>query len=408
MAKKYYDNENAPVHVYERTSKATGKVTFYLHYTLGGEQVRERLMGEDGRPIPPVEEGSQDYKDKQAFAKKVAFERMSEIRSGQLGFSNRYAKLLLHDWMEHCAEQAERNSKEAGDRHTWARMLRQTADIVDEFAAKKYSNRYDNEKRKVRVVEVDKDFVKDFIDWLQHDYTIRRYSTRGGIQHEGMHLSPKSAHKKFSCLRFALNEAVRDDVIAKNPCNQLERTERIKVNESTREYLTEEELQRLTATPTEAEGMRRAYLFMCCCGLRISDVKRLTWADLERRGDRTIIRIRQQKTKDPIYLPLSEQACKYLPERGDGDAGTLIFGDLPTEPAMNRTLKAWAKRAGITKNLTLHTGRHTLATMLISKGADLYTVSKLLGHTDVKTTQIYAKIIDKKREDAVDLLNNLF
>ncbi len=397
MAKKCYDNGNAPVHVYERTSKATGKVTFYLHYTLGGKQVRERLIGENGRPIPPVEDGSQDYKDKKAFAEKVAFERISEIRSGQLGFSNRYAKLLLRDWMEQCAEQAEKKSKEASDRHTWARMLRQTAALVDEYAG-----------HDVRVVEIDKDFVKGFIGWLQNDYTIRRYSTRGGIQHEGMHLSPKSAHKKFSCLRFALNEAVREDVIAKNPCNQLERTERIKVNESTREYLTEEELQRLTATPTEAEGMRRVYLFMCCCGLRISDVKRLTWADLEQRGGRTTIRIRQQKTQEPLYLPLSEQACKYLPERGEGDAGTLIFGDLPTEPAMNRTLKAWAKRAGITKNLTLHTGRHTLATMLISKGADLYTVKELLGHTDVKTTQIYAKIIDKKREDAVDLLNNLF
>ena len=75
---------------------------------------------------------------------------------------------------------------------------------------------------------------------------------------------------------------------------------------------------------------------------------------------------------------------------------------------MNRALKRWATAAGITKNLTLHTARHTFATLMLTKGADLYTTSKLLGHREIGTTQIYAKIIDKKKENAVDLLNNLF
>ena len=75
---------------------------------------------------------------------------------------------------------------------------------------------------------------------------------------------------------------------------------------------------------------------------------------------------------------------------------------------MNRTLKLWAKRAGIEKNVTLHTARHTCATLLLSKGVDLYTVSKILGHSEISTTQIYAKIIDKTKENAVDKLNNLF
>ena len=78
-----------------------------------------------------------------------------------------------------------------------------------------------------------------------------------------------------------------------------------------------------------------------------------------------------------------------------------------TEPAMNRALKAWAKRAGIDKDITLHTARHTYATTLLTKGADLYTVSKLLGHSEVATTQIYAKIVDSKKVEAVNLLNNL-
>lgn len=80
---------------------------------------------------------------------------------------------------------------------------------------------------------------------------------------------------------------------------------------------------------------------------------------------------------------------------------------MPTEPAMNRALKTWVKRAGIEKNITLHTARHTFATSLLTKGADLYTVSKLLGHSEVATTQIYAKIIDEKKVEAVNLLNNI-
>ena len=58
--------------------------------------------------------------------------------------------------------------------------------------------------------------------------------------------------------------------------------------------------------------------------------------------------------------------------------------------------------------ITFHTARHTFATMMLTLGADLYTVSKLLGHTSVKMTQVYAKIVNKKKDDAVNLTNGLF
>jgi site-specific recombinase XerD len=73
---------------------------------------------------------------------------------------------------------------------------------------------------------------------------------------------------------------------------------------------------------------------------------------------------------------------------------------------MNRNLKYWAKIAGIDKNLTLHTARHTFCTWLLTKGVDLYTVSQLAGHTNIKTTQIYAKIVDEKKRAAVSLLDD--
>ena len=84
-----------------------------------------------------------------------------------------------------------------------------------------------------------------------------------------------------------------------------------------------------------------------------------------------------------------------------------VFPRLGTESGMNMALKAWASRSGVTKNVSFHVSRHTFATLSLEAGADLYTVSKLLGHTDIATTQIYAKIVDKKRQEAVNKLAGL-
>ena len=114
-----------------------------------------------------------------------------------------------------------------------------------------------------------------------------------------------------------------------------------------------------------------------------------------------------QKTKAPIYLPLSPEALRWMPERGNKSSQDNVF-DLPSAAAVNVLIKPWAKAAGINKHFTFHTARHTFATMMLTLGADIYTVSKLLGHTKVETTQIYAKIINKKKDDAVSLIDAAF
>ncbi len=119
------------------------------------------------------------------------------------------------------------------------------------------------------------------------------------------------------------------------------------------------------------------------------------------------LEIVMQKTKDPIYIPLSEQAMKWLPKRGDKDVEDKVFF-IPRIEYVNRTLPGWAEKAGVKKHMTFHTARHTFATMMLTLGADLYTVSKLLGHSDVKVTQVYAKIVNQKKNDAVNLMNSIF
>lgn len=113
-----------------------------------------------------------------------------------------------------------------------------------------------------------------------------------------------------------------------------------------------------------------------------------------------------QKTKQEIIIPLSENALKWLPERHVQNDDECVFSRLGEYT--NKGLQLWAAQAGIKKHVSYHVARHTFATMLITFGADLYTVSKLLGHTDIKVTQIYAKLVDAKKVEAVELFNGKF
>ncbi len=112
----------------------------------------------------------------------------------------------------------------------------------------------------------------------------------------------------------------------------------------------------------------------------------------------------QQKTQEAVYLPLSDNAADQLPPRGE--SGDFVF-KLPAHTCIASTLTRWAAAASIEKHVTFHTARHTCATLLLTFGADLYTVSKLLGHSDVKTTQVYAKFVDEKKRQAVDLVPHI-
>lgn len=86
------------------------------------------------------------------------------------------------------------------------------------------------------------------------------------------------------------------------------------------------------------------------------------------------------------------------------NSNQLVFEDLPAPSWISRPLKKWLETAGITKKITFHCFRHTFATLQLSNGTDIYTVSKMLGHTNVKTTQIYAKVVDEKKEKAAQAI----
>jgi integrase len=116
------------------------------------------------------------------------------------------------------------------------------------------------------------------------------------------------------------------------------------------------------------------------------------------------LNLAQKKTGDHVSVPISDQARALLSDRGSARPGDKVF-DLPSrDDVYNRRLQWWVADAGIDKHITSHIARHTFATLLISQGNDLYAVQHLLGHRDIKVTQIYAKLVDKRKREAISSL----
>lgn len=208
---------------------------------------------------------------------------------------------------------------------------------------------------------------------------------------------PYTIHKAFGNLKAMVNNAIKLGLIPNTNLKQV--TE--KRPQTHREYLLKEELELLDRTPCRKPNVKNAFLFCCFTGLRFGDVKALTFASVQNNQ----IEIRQQKTGDYVYIPLSEQAKKYLPEFS-GNLEEPLFGHL-ADGTVHAAIREWVATAGITKHVMFHTSRHTFATLALTYGVDIETVSSLLGHTSIRVTQIYAKIISKKKEEAINKLPTL-
>ncbi|MBK8944177.1 MAG: site-specific integrase [Ignavibacteriae bacterium] len=215
-------------------------------------------------------------------------------------------------------------------------------------------------------------------------------------------VSQNTAHHYFANLSTVFNQAVKDGIIDNNI---LKRVNHIPKKDVKREFLLDDDIKKLIKTDCKVPETKRAFLFSCYTGLRFSDVKNLTWGNI--KNDQ--IEFRQIKTNNVEYLPLHKDAKKLLFENSSNNIIPIpmmkVF-NLPSKSYQNSIIKKWVKSAGINKNISFHSARHTFATLALTYGANIYTVSKLLGHKDIMTTQIYAKIIDKKKIQAVDAIPN--
>lgn len=203
--------------------------------------------------------------------------------------------------------------------------------------------------------DIDKKFLAEFTDFLRQAPKASRYGLRkigGGL------LSNNSVVAYYGTLRTAINRAYKEGIITVNPTKEFDFVGKVRQEPSRREYLTIDELKTLINTECRHEIVKRAFLFSCLCGLRVSDIRKLKWCDLQRSGGRVRIEITMQKTKEPLYLPISDEALKWLPERGEANDSDFIF-PLTHERTVNDTLQHWAKVAGITKHISFQSMEYT-------------------------------------------------
>lgn len=211
-------------------------------------------------------------------------------------------------------------------------------------------------------------------------------------------LSQNSAFSYFNKFKAALKQAYKDGYLQTDLNAKIES---IKQVETRRNFLTIEELNTLIRTECNNPLLKRAAIFSALTGLRFSDIKNLAWGEIHYTIENGYsIQFTQQKTKGVEVLPISLQAYSLLGE--PQELSRKVFEGLTYSAYENKHLYQWIGAAGITKDITFHCFRHTFATLQLSKGTDIYTVSKMLGHRELKTTQIYAKVIDQTKREAAD------
>jgi integrase len=240
---------------------------------------------------------------------------------------------------------------------------------------------------------IDEEFCEGFKNFLNN----KAKKKNGG------NLSSSSISSYFNKFRASLKQAVKDRIISFNPSVDIKLP---KVIEKEREYLTVKELRNLTKVDCRYEILKRAFLFSCLTGMRWGDLYRLKWKEVHFSEEGTKIHFHQEKTKSLEYLYINKQALNYLGSKQEDNEK--VFKGLRYSSYFNVALSRWILKAGITKHITFHCGRHTYATLLLNTNkVDLLTVSKLLGHKNIKTTQVYAKIMDKTKQDAVNQIPNI-
>ena len=255
------------------------------------------------------------------------------------------------------------------------------------FSALKYLKTFTNGS--LKFTDLNEMFLEDFKEHLLTTKSNKSNKTT---------LSKNSAVSYFNKVKAALKQAFKDGILQTDLNTKVKP---IKTAETRREYLTLEELNKLVKTDCNSPILKRAALFSSLTGLRFSDIEKMVWSELEYiKGQGYFLNFSQKKTKGVEVLPISEQAYTLLGE--PKEPKTKVFEGLKYSAYHNKHLFQWIGAAGITKDITFHCFRHTFATLQLFNGTDIYTVSKMLGHKDLKTTQVYAKIVDEVKRKAAN------
>ncbi|SDB26653.1 Site-specific recombinase XerD [Flavobacteriaceae bacterium MAR_2010_188] len=359
----------------------SGKISLIIDYYKGSEissegkrkHIRDRenlklyLFSE---PKNAVER--KENKQTMVLAKKILSIREAEYYQGKFDLKN--TAKGKRRFLDFFSEKVEERSESAKNYGNW------TAAFIHLQRCISANTMFD---------EIDENFVN----------RVRKYFDKKAHTKSALPLSLNSKYSYFNKFKASLRAAFDEGYLALNYATKVKSFEQA---ESQREYLTFQELQILVNTECKYEVLKRAFLFSCLSGLRWSDISAMSWSEVRDEDNTSRVNFRQKKTDGVEYLYISNQARELLGERHSSD--DRVFTGLKYSAVYNNEIVRWCNRAGISKHITFHSARHTNAVLLLENGADIYTVSKRLGHREIRTTQIYAKIIDTKMKEAANCI----
>lgn len=359
-----------------------GTLSLFLRATVNGTRKDEYLK----LYLVPERTKADREKNREtlALAESIRAKRVVELQQKKFGMDVTVVKdVLFYDYLQAIIDRKDGTTKVSWQ-NCRAHLLRYEPDL------------------RLRLADITPRWVQGFRDYLDDK------AMQWAIDDRKRDVEPKPIAQGTKALLFqklcaVFNLAVKEGILSRNPSMNVER---FKEPESNREFLTVEEMRHLATVPAPSEVLGRAFFFSCLTGLRWSDIVKLRWHEVQVIGGITRIVFRQKKTGSQEYLDINGQAVALMGERGEDDAK--VFPGLGTLQQGRMGVTAWVRAAGINKHITFHCARHSFAIMMLDAGVDLYTLSKLMGHQSIESTQIYAKILDKHKQVAITLIPKLF
>ena len=363
-----------------------GKQSLYLDIYVNGKREYEFLK------LYIIPERTREDKKKNEetmrLAEAIRGKRLVEVQNKRYGFESVYK--LDTRFLDYYRAMCDKRLGEMSNGN-WGNW----------WSALKHLEKFCKRTPNITFRDITPEWIESFKEYLDKDARVRRTGF-GHTDESDKPLSQNSKQSYFNKVRACINQAFDEKIIPHNPLRGIEG---FKSGETHRNYLTVEEIRALSRTDCKYPSLKRAFLFSCLTGIRKSDIEKMRWREVQKHGDYTRIIFTQKKTSSMEYLDISPEAEIYLGERKNPDDRG--FAGFKYDAGTITELRMWCMRAGISKDITFHCARHSFAVMMIDLGADIYTVQKLLGHEEIRTTEIYTKLLDKKKQAAVLLIPKL-
>lgn len=359
-----------------RQKKLTnGNISLYLDIYRDGQRTYEFLkLYLNTKARNPIE--TKQNKENRELAERIRTERENDLNNMAFGYIPPAKKKVL--FFEFAQSYLDSYTKK--DRAMIKGAIDDFRRFIDEDCPGQNPSTF-------RISQIDRQMVVKFVEFLQDN-------------HKG-----EGGNSYYSRFKKILNHAVANNIISASPAQKKEPGDMAltckKPTGLRKEILTNDEIKAIAKVETKRPAVKRAFLFSLVTGLRFVDVKALKYSDIDFGVPR--LKIDQQKTGKPVIVDLNKTALNLLGEPKNSDE--VVF-DLPGRKWAVKIVQKMVDEAKVSKKITWHCARHSLAVNLLTSEAkpDIKTVSSILGHSSVRTTEVYLHVVDELKKMAINSL----